>query len=97
MQALSDLHIPGASSTQAAETLKGNKPRLCHLSKGPEIPLCFFSFYSSMGWRWGLQDAKTVLVQESFKDFPGGPVIKTSNAGDAGSIHGRGAKIPHAS
>ena len=31
-------------------------------------------------------------------DFPGGPVVKTSpsNAGAAGSIPGRGAKIPHA-
>ena len=32
------------------------------------------------------------------QDFPGGPVVKTSpsNAGDAGSIPGRGAKILHA-
>ena len=32
------------------------------------------------------------------KDFPGSPVAKTlpSNAGGAGSIPGRGAKIPHA-
>ena len=31
-------------------------------------------------------------------DFPGGPVAKNppSNAGDAGSIPGRGTKIPHA-
>ena len=31
-------------------------------------------------------------------DFPGGPVVKKppSNAGDAGSIPGRGTKIPHA-
>ena len=31
-------------------------------------------------------------------DFPGGPVVKNppSNAGDAGSISGRGIKIPHA-
>ena len=28
-------------------------------------------------------------------DFPGGPVVKTSNAGDAGLIPGQGAKIPH--
>ena len=36
---------------------------------------------------------------ESSRDFPGGPVVKTSpsNAGGAGSIPGRGAKIPHAS
>ena len=33
------------------------------------------------------------------RDFPGHPVVKTSpsNAGGAGSIPGRGAKIPHAS
>ena len=32
------------------------------------------------------------------RDFPGGPVVKTSpsNAGVAGSISGQGAKIPHA-
>ena len=29
--------------------------------------------------------------------FPGGPVVKTSNAGDAGLIPGQGAKILHAS
>ena len=31
-------------------------------------------------------------------DFPGGPVVKNppSNAGDAGSIHGQGTKIPRA-
>ena len=31
-------------------------------------------------------------------DFPGGPVVKNlpSDAGDAGSIPGRGTKIPHA-
>ena len=29
--------------------------------------------------------------------FPGGPVVKTSNAGDAGLILGQGAKIPYAS
>ena len=34
-----------------------------------------------------------------FRNFPGSPVVKTlpSNAGDAGSISGQGAKIPHAS
>ena len=33
-----------------------------------------------------------------FRDFPGGPVVKNppSNAGDVGSIPGRGTKIPHA-
>ena len=32
------------------------------------------------------------------RDFPGGPVVKNppSNAGDTGSITGRGTKIPHA-
>ena len=32
------------------------------------------------------------------EDFPGGPVVKNlpSNAGDIGSIPGRGTKIPHA-
>ena len=35
----------------------------------------------------------------SHRDFPGGPVVKTSpsNAAGAGSVPGRGAKIPHAS
>ena len=39
----------------------------------------------------------TIKVNQ--RDFPGGPVVKTSpsNAGGAGSIAGRGAKIPHAS
>ena len=33
-----------------------------------------------------------------FRDFPGCPVVKNlpSNAGDVGSIPGRGTKIPHA-
>ena len=32
------------------------------------------------------------------RNFPGGPVVKNPpcNAGDAGSISGRGTKIPHA-
>ena len=32
------------------------------------------------------------------RDFPGGPVVKTSssNAGGAGSIPGQGVEIPHA-
>ena len=36
---------------------------------------------------------------EKHRAFPGGPVVKTSpsNAGGAGSIPGRGAKIPRAS
>ena len=37
-------------------------------------------------------------INKSFRDFPGGPVVKTSpsNAGGAGSIPGWGTKIPHA-
>ena len=40
------------------------------------------------------EDAKA-----SWRDFPGGPLVKTSppNAGSAGSIPGQGGKIPHAS
>ena len=39
------------------------------------------------------------LAENKVRDFPGGPVVKTSafNAGGAGSIPGRGAKFPHAS
>ena len=35
--------------------------------------------------------------KDYFRDFPGGPVVKTlpSNAGRAGSIPGQGAKIQH--
>ena len=38
------------------------------------------------------------LVKTDHKDFPGGPVVKNPpcNAGDAGSIPGHRAKIPHA-
>ena len=37
-------------------------------------------------------------VKEKRRDFPGGPPVKNppSNAGDVGSIPGRGTKIPHA-
>ena len=40
----------------------------------------------------------TISLKMEIRDFPGGPVVKNppSNAGDAGSIPGRGAKIPHA-
>ena len=40
-----------------------------------------------------------VVLRVKVRDFPGGPVIKTSpsNAGGAGSIPGGGAKIPQAS
>ena len=35
-------------------------------------------------------------LKHLFRDFPGGPVIKTSpNVGDAGWIPSQGAKIPH--
>ena len=36
--------------------------------------------------------------KKTWKDFPGGPVVKTlpSNTGDMGSIPGWGTKIPHA-
>ena len=36
--------------------------------------------------------------KQTYGDFPRGPVVKNSpsNAGDAGSIPGRGTKIPHA-
>ena len=39
------------------------------------------------------------LRLKQHRDFPGGPVVKTSpsKAGGAGSIPGRGAKIPRAS
>ena len=39
------------------------------------------------------------LKDTNFRDFPAGPVVKTSpsNAEDEGSIAGWGAKIPHAS
>ena len=40
----------------------------------------------------------TVINNTQSLDFPGGPVGKNppSIAGDAGSIHGQGGKIPHA-
>ena len=36
--------------------------------------------------------------KSNFRDFPGGPVVKTSpsNAGGVDRIPGQGAKIPHA-
>ena len=39
-----------------------------------------------------------IYFKINFGYFPGGPVVKTSpsNSGGAGSIPGRGAKIPHA-
>ena len=43
-------------------------------------------------------DSRTLGSKQSVGDFPGCPVVKTSpsSAGGAGSISGRGAKIPHA-
>ena len=43
------------------------------------------------------KDGKTVSRRKQ-RDFPGGPVVKTSpsNIGGAGLIPGREAKIPHA-
>ena len=39
-----------------------------------------------------------VIKGNSSRDFPGGPVVENppANAGDMGSIPGRGTKIPHA-
>ena len=43
--------------------------------------------------------SKATSFKITNRDFPGGPVVKTSpsNAGGAGSIPGPGAGIPHAS
>ena len=42
---------------------------------------------------------KFTLKKSKHWNFPGGPVVKNqpSNAGDEGSVPGRGTKIPHAS
>ena len=39
-----------------------------------------------------------MFLNRNNRDFPGGPVVKNppTNAGNAGSIPGRGTKIPHA-
>ena len=44
------------------------------------------------------QDILLKQIRCSLRDFPGGPVVKTSpsNAGSAGLIPGQGAKILHA-
>ena len=46
-----------------------------------------------------MQTPRMLFARHLNRDFPGGPVVKTSpsNAGGAGSIPGQGAKIPHAS
>ena len=38
-----------------------------------------------------------VRIRSTYRDFPGGPVVKSSpsNAGGAGSILSQGASIPH--
>ena len=43
-------------------------------------------------------DRKKSHLQTLCGDFPGGPMVENlpSNAGDAGSIPGRGTKVPHA-
>ena len=40
----------------------------------------------------------TLIISKVGRDFPGGPVVKNppSNARDAGSIPGRGPRIPYA-
>ena len=42
---------------------------------------------------------RILLIKKYIRDFPGGPVVKTSpsNARGAGLIPGLGAKFPHAS
>ena len=44
------------------------------------------------------KEKKKKTKEANMRDFPGGPVDKNppSNAGDTGSIPGRGTKIPHA-
>ena len=65
--------------------------------------LCFsFCFVKACGYR--SQSLSPVLgegqrnIRITTWDFPGGAVVKNppSNAGDTGSIPGRGTKIPHA-
>ena len=48
--------------------------------------------------RHGKSKTTSFLGFNSFRDFPGGPVVKNllCNAGDVGSIPGQGTKIPHA-
>ena len=37
-----------------------------------------------------------IIKSTAYRDLPGGPVVETSKAGDAGSIPGQGMKVPHA-
>ena len=50
--------------------------------------------YGSTSHKGGSRERECV---EAWRDFPGGPVVKTlpSNAGDMGLIPGWGARIPH--
>ena len=36
------------------------------------------------------------IKSTAYRDLPGGPVVKTSKAGEAGSIPGQGMEVPHA-
>ena len=47
----------------------------------------------------GIDISTLLYIKQITRDFPGGPVVKTSpsNAGGAGLIPGRGAKVPHVS
>ena len=38
-----------------------------------------------------------LLFKKTFRDYPGGPVVKTlpSNAGGTGSVPGQGTKVPY--
>ena len=53
---------------------------------------------NEIGIRSFTQNPGGYMDKRTWLDFPGGPVVKNtpSNAGDAGSIPGRGTKIPHA-
>ena len=56
------------------------------------------SLMSQVGRMKGSPPQFGSIKTEDLGDFPGGPVVKNppSNAGDGGSIPGRGTKIPHA-
>ena len=58
-------------------------------------PMVITGEWAGQGSAVGIKKKKK---KSYFRDFPGGPVVKTlsSNAGVAVSIPGEGAKIPHA-
>ena len=70
-----------------------------HWSGGVVFPVHCRMFSSTpTSVPWILVHTPLVTTKNvSRRDFPGGPVVKTSpsNAGGEGSIPGRGAKIPH--